>query len=336
MGIQVFKPTIKRREMDHVLSCMISDRIGPGFMSNQLASEMSTYLEIAGGLCCIDYFTTLSLSLDIMDLKRGDTVIISALSPSIYLDVFREKGIHPLVVDVDPDSGTLLVEDAEKQLSRGPKAILLHYTLGFIPDLEALCELGIPIVEDLSQGLGGNLGTRRCGTFGDLVVVSFGPDNIITCAGGGAVLARERKKARSLKAYPLAGYHRLSDFNASLGIAQMKQIESFIAVRKEIAQNYSRSLIQSKHKSLVQKGEGENIYYSFPVLLDKDIKEAGLYARRKNVETKPAFTDSVIFKADGGYPNARNIALRCLLFPLYPMLGRKNIGNIARILSTLP
>jgi dTDP-4-amino-4,6-dideoxygalactose transaminase len=126
--------------------------------------------------------------------------------------------------------------------------------------------------------------------------------------------------------------------NAFLGLAQMRQIESFIAARKEIAQLFNRSLMQSGHKPLIQKGEAENIYYSFPVVLDRDIQEVIQYVRKKNVETSLAFSDAAIacMDADGEYPNARSIGLRCLLFPLYPMLGKRNAELIAKLLSTLP
>jgi dTDP-4-amino-4,6-dideoxygalactose transaminase len=275
--------------------------------------------------------------MDTAGLSPGDGVVISALSPALYSEILREKGLEPLVVDVDPDSGAMAL-DAIDALPSRPKAILLHYTLGFMPDLQAVSELGIPMIEDLSQGFGGNFGTRRCGTYGEVSVLSLEAEGIVTCAGGGAVLVKDRRKARELRSHPTALRHRLADMNAYLGLAQMRQIESFIAARKEIAQLFSRSLMRSGHKPLIQKGEAENIYYSFPVVLDRDIQEVIQYARKKNVETALAFSDAAISKLeeDGEYPNARSIALRCLLFPLYPMLGKRNAEFIGKLLSTLP
>jgi len=339
VSIPAFRPTIKRRDMDSVLSCMISDRIGPGSLALQLASELAGYLGLAGGGCCADYPAAVGLALDMVDVARGDRVLVSALSPSLYLDVLRRRGAEPVVADVDPDSGTLRAEEAEKCMTAAPKAILLHYTLGFIPDLEALTALGVPVIEDLSQGLGGNLGTRRCGTYGDICVLSLEPECIVTCAHGGAVLARDRRRVRELRDQPAARGSRLSNMNASLGLAQMRQIEGFIATRKEIAQAYTRALLQSSHKPLVQKGEADNTYYSFPVLLEKNIREVKHYARRKDVDIALAFEDSVVSaleESNGRYPNARLMSMRCVLFPLYPMLGKRNVEYVSKVLSTLP
>lgn len=238
MSIPVFRPTIRRRDMDSVLSCMISDQIGSGALSTQLAADMAGYVGLAGGGCCSDYATSLMLALELLEIGRGDRVLISALSPTLYLDVLEWRGAEAVIVDVDHDSPVIPAGEAAKHVDPPPRALLLHYTLGFIPDLEQLSELGIPIIEDLSQGYGGNLGTRRCGTYGEACVVSLEPESIVTCGAGGAVLVRDRRRARELRNHPLAVRHKLSDLNASLGLAQMRQIERFVASRKEIAQAY--------------------------------------------------------------------------------------------------
>ena len=87
--------------MDSVLTCMVSDRLGPGILSAELASGVASYLGIAGGFACANYRTALALALDIIGLNRGDKVAFSALSPSLYLDVCNEKGPLPIGIDVD-------------------------------------------------------------------------------------------------------------------------------------------------------------------------------------------------------------------------------------------
>ena len=119
---------------------------------------------------------------------------------------------------------------------------------------------------------------------------------------------------------------------------QLKEIESYIAVRRETAGVFSRSVMKCRHRTLVQKGEGGNVSYSFPVCLEQGLKEVRSYARKKNVDTLPAFGHTVAAEADddGRFPEARELMLRCLLFPCYPMLGKRNVEAVSRVLATLP
>ena len=338
MAISVFRPTIKRRDMDSVLTCMVSDRLGPGLLSAELASSVASYLGIAGGIACANYRTALSMALDVIGLSHGDKVVFTALSPSLYLDVCKQKGLVPIIVDVDEDSGVIVAEEVRRVMDKTPGALLVHYTLGYIPDMDALSDLGIPLIEDLSQGLGGNWGTRRCGSFGDLLVLSLGPESVITSGDGGMILSGRKEQTRQLRELKATSDSMLSDFNASLGLAQIKEIENFISARNEIARIFSRSLMKSRHKPLIQKGEGDNVYFSFPVLLQSSMKEVQQYSMKRDVQTHPAYRDSVLMSdgIDSNCPSAKQLALRCLLFPCYPTLGKRHIEIISKVLSTLP
>jgi dTDP-4-amino-4,6-dideoxygalactose transaminase len=317
---------------------MVSDQIGPGSQSRELARQVANYLEISDGVGCSSYHTAIELALDALGVQARDKLIISPLAPVNYLTVLEQRGLIPLLADVDPESGTVQLESISGLLNENPKAIIIHYTLGFIPDMEAIASLGLPVVEDLSQGLGGLWRNRKCGGFGDLVILSLRPDGIITGGEGGLVLAGSRRLLKELRESGRGTLHPLSDLNASLGVAQMREIETFLASRREIAKIFDRSLMRSRHKPMVQKGEGENIPFSFPVLLETGMNEIRAYARKRNIETIPAFADSVIARGNkrDHCPNARQIMLRCLLFPCYPMLGKTNVEHVSKVIASLP
>ena len=158
------------------------------------------------------------------------------------------------------------------------------------------------------------------------------------------MLGRSRQTASALKriqeSTPL--YSPLADMNAALGIAQLAALETFVAVRREVTAAYAQALLKSRHVSLVQKIEAENVLSSFPVALNDGMKDVRQYALKKNVETLPAFAESIaalepsLADQEGPTgpaqppltahcPNARSLVLRCLLFPLYPMLGKRDV-----------
>ena len=340
--ISVYKPTIKRKDMDSVLTCMVSEEIGIGSLSHQFISKISTYLGVYNGIAVSSYYHTLSFACDALELEPSSAVIVSSLAPRFYLNVLNEMGLIPLIVDVDLDSCTLLPGEVEKKLPDNPKAILLHYHLGYIPDIEAISGFGIPIIADISQALGAKKVDIPCGSEASIIIISLEPENIITTGGGGLVLTPKRKIYSILKDIKESSrkHQLLPDLNASLGLTQLKEIENFIDRRKEIENVYSQALMKSRHTILKQCMDCDPPFFSFPVMLVSGMNDVRKYARRKNIETLPAFWDSIVavvgeeLKTD--FKNAKKISMRCLLFPLYPMLGSKDIELITRILSTLP
>lgn len=380
MAVPVFRPTVKRKDMGSVLSCIVSDKIGPGEISRDLASRACHLLGHSGGVSLANSYLAISVALEALGLAASDAVIVSALAPALWLRVIQDKGLVPLVADVEADTASIDPAQAASLVQKGAKAILVPHTMGIAADIEALKVHGLPILEDASQALGGKVGEALCGGAADICLLSLDPESIITCGGGALVLGRSRQTASALKriqeSSPL--YSPLADMNAALGIAQLAALESFVAVRREVAAAYAQALLKSRHTSLVQKVEAENVLSSFPVTLNNGMKDVRQYALKKNVDSVPAFAETIAaleqtsaapdvpsLAAPGiahaaaadnpplaahenlppaadnpplasHCPNARSLVLRCLLFPLYPMLGKRDVEAVCRVLSTLP
>jgi dTDP-4-amino-4,6-dideoxygalactose transaminase len=280
--------------------------------------------------------------MDMIDLKESENIIISALAPAVYLDVFHEKNISYIVADVDPDSGLINMESVKKCFNENTRAMIVHYTLGFVPDMEKFKELEILLIEDISHSLGSRLNDTFSGSSGDFCIISLDMENIITAGQGGVLLARDRKNIKEIKNTDFLENYFLSDFNASLGLAQLKQLNHFIEIRKDLNNLFSGRLMQSRHKSLIQDRENaENIPFSFPVILETGMNEVQKFALKKDISTYRAFSNSIISRMEeqdtaADCPNAKSLLLRCLLFPLYPMLGNKNAETIGKVLVSLP
>ena len=340
MNISVFKPSIKRKEMDAVLNCMVSDRIGFGKAAAQFIKDVSDYLGLKGGIAFKEYYRAVKAAVDGLELEKGDSVIVSALAPNLYSMVLEEAGLEPLIADVDPDTSLIDVELVESA-AEDAKAIIVNYEMGFVPDMERIMETGLAVIEDISMALGAESDGKKAGTFGRFTILNLDEDGLITTGGGAAVLASARKDVSRLNQTTEALHQTvfLPDMNASLGIVQLKNLEEYLEGRNEIADIFSKSLMRTRHKKLIQKGDAENVNYSFPVVLETGIHEVAAYARKKNVITEPAFSGSIAAYSEevqSQCPNAKMLLLRCVNFPLYPMLGKSNISVISRVLSSLP
>ena len=340
MNISVFKPSIKRRDMDAVLNCMVSDRIGFGKDASQLVKELSLYLGTAGGFAFREYYRALRAALLSLGLESGSEVIVSALAPNLYRIVLEEAGMKIRVVDVDTDSSVIDAESVENAAGEAA-AVIVNYEMGFIPETVRIAETGLQIIEDISMALGAEIDGKKAGTIGRFTVLNMDEDGLVTTGGGAAVLAGSRKDASLLKGLADEMHHSvfMPDMNASLGLVQLKYLEEYIAARDEIADIFSKSLMRSKHKKLIQKQELKNINYSFPVVLETGMQEVAAYARKKNILTEPAFSGSIAAYSEDVQekcPNAKALLLRCVNFPLYPMIGKKNVSEISKVLSSLP
>lgn len=380
--------------MDAVLSCMVTDSLGPGTLADELVSQAASYLEAAGGIALRERVRALGVALDLLRLAPGTGVVLDCLVPHGYHRVVTDRGLIPIYVDVDERSLCINPRQVANAVARGKAApggasvpgsdvaegeevasvdrapgpvpvgaIITRATLGFIPDMEALAGLGIPIVEDVSEGIGGNTGERRVGSFGRFVVVGMEPDGVVTAGGGTVLLASGKGDRNALRHHArlMTTDALLQDMNAALGITQIKEIEKFIARRAEIASVYSRAIMRGRHGTPVQPGEAQNVHLVFPVLVEGSVNEVVTYARKKGVECRPAFEGSVLERygrpahagaGDGAdpegaaddtasldehdFPVARALLLRCLQFPLYPSLTAKEVATVERVLSTLP
>jgi dTDP-4-amino-4,6-dideoxygalactose transaminase len=342
MGIPVSRPSIKRKDMDSVLSCMVSDTIGPDRISKQLVAAVGEVLGRTGGIALREYPRAVRLALEGLGLGPGSRVVGSGLLPALYTEAFEALGVELVAADVAETAPVLTPETVREALSdRQADALIVDTALGFCPDLDGLSALGIPMIEDISQGLGAHTGDRRAGTFGRYTVVGLEPDHVITAGGGALVLGAGRREASGLKsrAGELPPEVLLPDVNSSLGLTQIKELERFLEKRRELAGRFLRSVAGGRHRVPTQSGDGENVFYSFPLLLETGMNEVTAYARKHDVEAVPAFSGSILAgRADleERLPTARGYLLRCVRFPLYPLLRHSESERIARVLSTIP
>ena len=130
----------------------------------------------------------------------------------------------------------------------------------------------------------------------------------------------------------------MTDYNAALGLAQLRDMETAISRRRELAALFAQSLARTRHRLVTQGGEGEPGYWAFPVSIASSVKDVRAYAKKKEVETELAFEGSLLAKGfvpEGVCPNARSMAMRCLLFPLHQRIGAAAAEKICKVLCDL-
>lgn len=342
MSIPVFKPSIKRRDMHSVLSCLVTDVIGPAVIADDLVATVAGELDHEGGGALREYVRAIELIIQALGLETGDKAILSPLAPGQYRRAFQECGIVPVFADVKEEDACLDPESVNERLTEDVKAIFVHAPLGRVPDMAALAEFGIPLIGDIGEALGATDGTSELGSQGQYVLLPMEPNGIATVGGGTLILAKDKAALSALNtaAEPLTPDAFLPDLNASLGLVQWREYPHALESRDIIAEVYRQSLMKGRHRSLSEpKDEGRAVPFSYPVVLSSGMNDVRKYARKKGVETQAAFLGCTMEgypEAEELCPKARSLMMSTLLFPLYPTLGNKNVQLTAKVLSTLP
>ena len=349
MKIEVFSPTIRRKEMDAVLTVMVEEKIGPGERGRFLIQIARENLRFDYALCLRSPAIALYLALKALNLEPGQAVALSALSPRYYLRVLEDLGLRPLYCDVSmsfPCMNRETIEQAIKDKAMGMdlRCILLNHTLGFIPDTASISELGLPVIEDISQSCNVSSGEEAAESKdrvnGVFTILGLEERDILTSGGGALLFASNRRDSSILRNFAeLPPEYCLPDINSAMAVIQFKEFRRNMEKRKEIARVFMQASLQSHHKRFVPLEKWEYNNYAFPIVLESGLKDVITYANKKDIVVESAFSQSLAGRADGNTlncPAAYSLSLRTALFPLYPRLRSGEIERISKLIMTLP
>jgi dTDP-4-amino-4,6-dideoxygalactose transaminase len=356
MKIEVYSPTIRRKEMDAVLTAMVEDRIGPGERARLLIQTAKEHIGFDYALALRSPAIALHLALKALNIQEGQGVVISALSPRYYAQVLSDLRLTPLYCDVSYSFPCISRETLEKALQARPggveaRCIVLHHTLGFMPDTAAIVELGIPVIEDISQSYGvlpdieqeaeqaGQTAVAEK-AHGVFVILGLEERDMLTSGGGALLYAMNRRDGSVLRNFAdIPPEYCLPDINAAMASVQFREAARNTERRREIARVYNQASLRGKHKRFIPLAEGEYNYYAFPLVLETGMKDVSAYARKKEIVVESAFDRSIAACGSGDSmlcPVSYSLSLRTVLFPLYPRLLSSEVERISKLIMTLP
>ena len=358
--IQTFSSTIRRKEMDAVLTCMVDEKTGPGELNARFIQTLKEFTGCDGAVAFRSPAIALSYALKALDLPAGTQIMLSALAPFWQYDAVEKLGFKPLVLDVDEQTGVLSAEIVQNGISAGGRLLILHETMGILSQIEEIVALGIPVIEDISHSVGAVLPekngpdadagenqtpkkqNRRAGSFGVFTILGLEEFDSITGGGGAVLMAPLRRDWIVLKKYTDLAVKTdiLPDINSALALVQLKEFSRNEQARKTLFAVFQRALMSGKNRTFVRETDEGSTVWSFPVVLNGSVKDVKQYASRKEIEIQPAYSDSIIAHLEDlqaqELKTAKSLNLRTVLFPLYPRLGSESASKIAKVLGTLP
>lgn len=249
-------------EFNHLKDAFDSNWIAPlGPHVNGFEDEMCDYLEVAAAAALSSGTGALHLALKMAGVHQGDKVLCSSLTFAASANVIVYEKAEPVFIDSDSRYWILDVGCLETALKKHkPKALIAVDLYGQSCDYDAISDLckqyQCVLIEDAAEALGSDYRGKKCGNFGEMAILSFNGNKIITTSGGGMLVSNTSEyveKARFLSTqareheihyeHKEIGYnYRMSNLLAAVGRGQLEVLDQRVARKREIFDRYFKAL----------------------------------------------------------------------------------------------
>ncbi|MBQ0070757.1 MAG: DegT/DnrJ/EryC1/StrS aminotransferase family protein [Spirochaetales bacterium] len=339
-AIKFQKPALFRKDMDAVLQTMVDEKIGPAEKKKQFVKAFADYTRKKDGIAFRSYMDAISVALNSFGLEEGDGVALSVFTPEVYLTVVKSLGLKPVVLDVD-DEMMISAEEIRKNMD-SIKAIVYFEPICQLPtDPQEIKEIGLPILEDISQSVGSMNGDIKPGRVGTIVISATEEDAVVSTAGGAVILSDDEvvleRMKKEIENY--SSYVEMADLNASLGIVQLAKLDSVVARRNSIYKTYQQAVMKTSAKMF---GQGSVDFfpngYGFSVIVNERPDETIAFAQRYQVTARKTFSKAIGARYQDRYdkyPHGVPALARAVSFPLYPFLASAEIDTIQKVIAHL-
>ena len=334
--------------------------IGP--FHEQLEMALCEYL----GVEHIALFTngTIALITALQALRITGEVITTPYSFVATSHSLLWNGIKPVFVDIDPLTLNLDPDKIEAAITPHTTAILPVHCYGHPCDVERIQKIadiyGLKVIYDAAHAFGVQDHQGSILRHGDLSVLSFHATKVFNTFEGGAIVCPDAKTKQRIDHLKNFGFvdevtvvapginGKMSEFNAALGLLQLKYIEQAIAGRKEVDAIYREHLKDMRGIHCLNDG-GEKVanYAYFPILVQpeyplrreelyQNLRDNGIYTRRYFF---PLISDFPMYRGlpSATQPNlsvANKVSREVLCLPIYPGLDPSVISQTIKIISS--
>ena len=270
MKIPLSQPDITKKERDAVLGVLKTPNLALGPKLKEFEQNMAKFAGRKYAIATNSGTSGLHLAIKALGVKKGDEVITSPFSFIASANCALFEQAKPIFVDIDPDTLNIDPLKIEKAVTKNTKAMVIIDIFGHTVDWKPIFKIAkkykLKIIEDSCEAIGAEYKGKRCGSFGEISTFAFYPNKQMTTGEGGIILTDDEKIANYCRAltnqgrkiekgqwlnHSYLGYnYRMSDINASLGVAQLSRIKEILRKRDRVAKLYNKKLKNVKGVTL--------------------------------------------------------------------------------------
>ncbi len=328
-----------------------------GSKHQQLQAELENYL----GVHKVSLYTNGHLALEniiaAMGLPKGGEVITTPFTFISTTHAISRNGLVPVFCDVNGEDYTIDVSKIEALITDKTVAIVPVHVYGNLCDVEGIQRIadqhGLKVIYDAAHAFGVRYKGRGAGSFGDASMFSFHATKVYHTIEGGCVCYHDdtlTEKLSDIRNFGLHGQEeclyvggnaKMNEFQAAMGLCNLRHIDGEIAKRKAVVERYRARLsgVEGIKLSVIQEDVQSNYAY-FPVVFDgykytRDevfarLKEQGIIARKYFYPLTNGFACYRDLPTAGTHktPVAEHFASRVLTLPLYADLALEDVDRI--------
>jgi perosamine synthetase len=346
--VPVNEPLLYEDAKRYLIECIDTGWVSAdGHFVRRFENELAARVGRKHGVAVCNGSAALDVAVAALRLDPGDEVILPSFTIiSCAAAILRSGGV-PVIIDTDPITWNMRVDQIEARVSPRTKAIMAVHIYGLPIDMEPLLRIaqkyGLKVIEDAAEALGAEYNGKACGSFGDVSVFSFYSNKPVTSGEGGMVVTDDADLAdrcRSLRnlcfrsdrrfIHDELGWNlRMSNIQAALGVAQLAKLDEVVSRKRKMGLRYRQLLkaVPGLQHPLEKTALSKNSYWVYGLVLtddvDFDAAEAMRRLARLNVQTRPFFWPmhkQPVFQRMGlfageSYPISERIARRGFYLP---------------------
>ena len=368
------KPFISEDEVDEIVDTVRSGWISMGPKTIRFENNFSDYIGVKKSVAVSSWTAAGHLTLEAFGIRAGDEVIVPTMTFPATAEIVCYFGAKPVIIDVDEDTLNMTPEGVEKAITSKTKAIIPVHYAGQPCDLDEIHDIAkkhnLKVLEDAAHALPAVYKGKKVGTISDVTCFSFYATKTLSTGEGGMICTNNEEIAERCTIMRLHGINRdawkrytesgswyyevvapgfkynFTDLQASLGLPQLKKVDTMWESRKSIAARYFDGF---KDLDLITlptvKPDRESSWHLFPIRLNLDMitkNRAQIIEELKenNVGVGVHFMPvhqhlyySETFKLDDkNYPVASAAFPRLMSLPIYPGMTDQSVEKVIHTL----
>jgi len=349
-----------------VVDVLKSDWIIMGEKVKEFEDAICKYVGCKHGVAVNSGTSALDIAVGSLGLKKGE-IITTPFTFVATANSILFNGLKPVFADIKSDTYNIDPQEIEKKITKNTKAIIYVDFAGQPCDIKEIVEIAgkhdLYLIEDAAHALGAEYNGKKVGSFADITMFSFHPVKHITTGEGGMCVTNDEELARGMRilrnqgvetgamerfgpgaswAYDvklLGRNYRMTDFQAALGLSQLKKLERFIKRRQELASLYKEGL---KNVPLVTlpcvKPNVRHAWHLYTILLDRKVDRNRFIAAMRvknigvNVHYLPIYSFSYYRKnfdfRPKDFPVTEDISSRIVTLPMFPKMSDGDVKDV--------
>lgn len=264
------KQTITKSDLRSVKKALKSEILTGGHYIDNFERKIAEYVGTRYAVAVSNGTAALHMAVDAAGIGPGDEVLVASMTFAASSNCVLYAGGKPVFVDIEKETLNIDLKDLEKKITSNTKAIIPVDFTGQSVDIDAITKIAkkhnLIVIEDAAHALGATYKGHPVGQDSDMTMFSFHPVKPITTGEGGIIVTNNEKFYKRMMMFRTHGitknkddminYHgmwyyeqqflgynyRLTDIQAAFGISQLKKLDKFINLRRNIARKYNELL----------------------------------------------------------------------------------------------